>query len=402
MKNKLIQPSRVSNYAWFILALAFLSAFGQSLNMNKIAPLIPMLMDAFKIQMSDTGLLISVYSLTGAALSLPAGFIIQRFGIKNTGLFSLAFVAVGAALGAMTNNFSILLLSRIFEGVGAATIMVLGPAMIAIWFPFTKIGTAMGIHATALPIGGFLTLTFAAKVTEKIGWTGFWWISAGLNLFIFLIFIFFLKPAPSNSLSSEDSHSDSLPSFRKAMSNKQVWFLSIAVFWFAAAFIPLVNYLPTYLTAQHGFSMLKAGFVTGLTGLITVFIAPLAGWLSDQIGSRKIIFLVGFFLLLITYPFLFLAKGSMVIILVILIGAANAIAPTILFAAAPESMSSKKLSGVGIGIVSLGMNLGIMLSTPVYGGLIQRVGWVNTGYIYILAIALGILFSFLYKKPQHR
>ena len=140
-------------YAWVILFAVFVASVAAPLNQNKVPPLMPVLMDAFAINLSEAGLLMSVFSVTGLLLALPAGFITQRFGPKVTGLIAVGSLAVGAIIGAMADSMSLLLVSRVVEGVGMGLIAVVAPAVIALWFPSEKQGMAMGI---SMLIGGFI------------------------------------------------------------------------------------------------------------------------------------------------------------------------------------------------------------------------------------------------------
>ena len=59
---------------------------------------------AFNLSMSGSGNLMSIFSIMGFVLAIPAGYILKRFGIKLTGLVAVGSVAVGSCLGAIAET----------------------------------------------------------------------------------------------------------------------------------------------------------------------------------------------------------------------------------------------------------------------------------------------------------
>src|SRR5262245_33977733 len=86
----------VARYAWVVLIVVFLASVAAPLNQFKVPPLMPVLMKAFSLNLSQAGWLMSIFALTGLILALPAGLILGRIGAKVTGLIALACVVAGA------------------------------------------------------------------------------------------------------------------------------------------------------------------------------------------------------------------------------------------------------------------------------------------------------------------
>jgi predicted MFS family arabinose efflux permease len=125
------RPSSGAGYAWVILTVVLLASVAGSLNQFKPPPLIPVLMDAFRIDLGQAGLLMSGFALAGLVLALPAGVILQRLGPKLAGSIALACLVIGSSWGALSTSAASLLASRVLEGVGFGLIAVVGPAAVA-------------------------------------------------------------------------------------------------------------------------------------------------------------------------------------------------------------------------------------------------------------------------------
>ena len=73
----------------------------------------PVLMQTFQIDLTQAGLLMSIIAIIGLMLALPTGIILQRLGPKVTLLIALGLTAIGAGIGALSENFTGLLTSRV-------------------------------------------------------------------------------------------------------------------------------------------------------------------------------------------------------------------------------------------------------------------------------------------------
>ena len=96
-------------------------------------------------------------------------------------------------------------------------------------------------------------------------------------------------------------------------------------------------------------------------------------------------------------PWPFRVSGWILYAFVILLGLISGATPTATFAAAPEVMGTPQLAGVGMAVVSLGMNLGIVLGPSFFGVLVQTIGWVNAGYWLIPISLLGFVASWMVR-----
>ena len=168
------RPSSGAGFAWVILTVVLLASVAGSLNQFKPPPLIPVLTDAFRIDLGQAGLLMSGFALAGLVLALPAGVILQRLGPKLAGSIALAFLVIGSSWGALSTSAASLVASRVIEGVGFGLIAVVGPAAVALWFPLEKRGVPMGIWATWVPVGSVVMLNLAPAVETAWNWQAVW------------------------------------------------------------------------------------------------------------------------------------------------------------------------------------------------------------------------------------
>ncbi len=103
---------------WFILALIFVARITMGLQFQSIAPVAPLLIADLALSYSQLGLLIGLYLLPGAVISLPGGMLGQRFGNRRVMLWALALM-IGGGLGtAASHSFWLAATGRIVSGAG--------------------------------------------------------------------------------------------------------------------------------------------------------------------------------------------------------------------------------------------------------------------------------------------
>ena len=193
-----------SRRAWLILAVLLLFSIAAPLNQSKVPPILPILMDAWGLPVSQAGLLMSLYAITGLVLALPAGFIFQRVGYRWTGVLAGGSIALGAALGALSQSVNLLLFSRAIEGIGTGFVAVMAPAVIAPWFPQRR-GIALGIWATWVPLGLLTMLLLAPVLAAWVGWRSVWWFGCLYAVLTTLLFLLVVRPAPAQEAAVSDT-----------------------------------------------------------------------------------------------------------------------------------------------------------------------------------------------------
>jgi MFS family permease len=236
----------VNRYSWVILAVVYMISMAGHLTFNKVPPLMLDIIDEFVVTLGQAGWLMSMLGLTGLLMALPAGIILQRRGLRFTGIVALGLVAAGAAFGALSGSFPMLLISRLLEGLGATILVVLAPAAIAMWFSREKVGTAMGIWTTAGPVAAIIALMVAPLLAPVIGWRGVWWVTAAISVALMVVYWLLVRSPPRLAAADLPDKDGNLPvaalAWRKALDNRDIWLLGLAFLIFT-----LVDAIPYLL-----------------------------------------------------------------------------------------------------------------------------------------------------------
>jgi MFS family permease len=353
----------------------------------------PVIMDAFQLSLGQAGWLMSVFALTGLLLSLPVGILLQKYGPKKLGLVALGCLTIGATLGALSKDPGPLLLSRVIEGCGMGLIAIVAPAAIAMWFPPERQGIPMGIWATWVPVGTVITYLLAPGMAVGLGWQSVWWLGAVFSLLILIIYAIFMRLPPWMEVAwRENAKTSIIVEFKtslKLLKKRSIWLLGLVFGCFTLVFMGFGTYFPTFLSDVRDYSLSQAAFVSSISTLVVLVSAPLAGWLSDRVGSRRLVLSIPYLGIAILFIFPYIIVGWQIYIFMILLGLIAGAIPTATFAAAPEVMKKPELAGLGMAVVMLGQNLGMFIGPILFGILVENLGWVIAGYCLIPICLLG-------------
>ena len=388
-----------SAYAWIILAVLYIASVASALNQFKVPPVLPVLIRAFNLSLSNAGMLMSIFSFTGFLLALPAGFILQRLGLRTTGMIAVGTVFIGSSLGVFCSTAHSMLATRFIEGAGIGLITIVAPAAISLWFPAEMRGTPLGLWTTCMPVGSIIMFNLAPWLAERGGWQLIWKAGAASSLAAFILFgIFFRMPKPEKvggkPLSSEvKPEHEEPPSYRKAMANAGLWLIAVQFLCFNLICLALSTYYPTFLNTVRNYSLPAASSTFSLCTIAAVFSQPIGGYLSDRLGMRRHMIIISSVVLSVICMFPFTATGWMIPVLTIGLGViAGTIVPAT-FAAVPEIMVSRQLAGLGMAVLALGLgqNLGMFIGPIMFGRLAESLGWTGAGYILVPVSAISVI-----------
>lgn len=242
--------------AWVVALAAIFAGISLALVQNKVAPCMLTLMDAFSIDMATAGWLSSLFSLVGIVMALPASIILNKLGPKKGGIIALVCAIIGSLIGVFTESVAVLMASRIVEGVGVGLIAVIGPSLIAMWFPEAKRGLPMSIWG-AYQMGAQAVMFFLGGVlTTNYGWQGMWWFALAACVVALVFYVLCVKsPRPEDSYADVENENVSLA---EGMKSKSTWLLSIATMLFCIGCFGFVNWIATCWSEIFGWQDRKS------------------------------------------------------------------------------------------------------------------------------------------------
>jgi MFS family permease len=150
------------------------------------------------LRAADLGFLASVYFLAFAAVQLPLGAMLDRYGPGMIQSALLLLASAGSLVFALADGLLGLVIGRALLGLGVALALMAGFKAIVLWFPPSRIALANGWLVMLGALGAVTATAPAEVVVQALGWRGLFALLAGLTALAALL-ILFAVPEPSAS-----------------------------------------------------------------------------------------------------------------------------------------------------------------------------------------------------------
>lgn len=372
--------------AWAVALATIFAGISLALVQNKVAPCMTTLMDAFSIDMATAGWLSSLFSLVGIVMAIPASIVLNKLGPKKGGIGALVCAIIGSLIGVFTDSAAVLMASRIVEGIGVGLIAVIGPSLIAMWFPEAKRGLPMSIWG-AYQMGAQAVMFFLGGVlTTNFGWQGMWWFALAACVVALVFYVACVKsPRPEDSYADVENENVSIA---EGMRSKSAWLLSLATMLFCIGCFGFVNWIATCWADTFGWTSGEANMWVGYFSIGGLIAAVIIGALLNRIRNRKRFGMVA----LVAYGVMslvgmFMPDPTFIVAFVVVYAFVDAGFPSVLWTMTAQSVKKPELAGVALGVACIGFNLGILLGPPIIGAIVEALGW-HAGALAICASCL--------------
>jgi MFS family permease len=155
---------------WAILVLITLAHALGALAVLSVAPLSPFLLDALHLSRTQVGLLLPAVYLGGVLMSLPAGWLTDRLGVRVTLGAGQGVIGVLMITGSRAGGLDALLACLVLAGFGFSVLNPSTGKAVLEWFPPRGRGLAMGIKQTGLTLGGLAGSLALPPLALAAGW----------------------------------------------------------------------------------------------------------------------------------------------------------------------------------------------------------------------------------------
>jgi len=366
----------VARYRWYILALsAVTSTLVIAMPFSCMPALFPEISEDIGLSLVEIGTVWGTASLAGVFVSLAAGLLCDRFGVKRILVISCILMGLTGALRGLSDDFLSLTATVFLNGLTRAIIPVIITKMIGIWFKERNLAMANGIGAMGMGLGLMLGPMISATVLSPAlgGWRYVLYLYGAIGVFIAILWLIFGRE-PVREGQSPDCPKPALrvkDSLLSVMRIKALWLLGLIIMFRSGSTMGMVGYLPLYLR-DRGFSdALADNTLTVFFAASTICVIPLS-LLSDRIGNRKLILFISLAATVISIALIPLVNGAMIFVLMGLSGVFfdgfMAIACALLLETQGVSPDN---SGIALGLVfTIGM-VGGVVSPPIGNGLAE-------------------------------
>ncbi len=275
---------------YLIVVLILITFFVISFLTNILGALNPNVSGSYSLNETMAGFLPFAFFIAYGVMSVPSGFLLEKWGEKRMMILAFAF-AFGGALGfALFPTFNIFLISLFTIGTGMAILQVVINPLLRVTggeehFAFNSVlaqltfGLASFLSPqmysyfvtnidkgnTGKPLIGMMT----NLVENSFSWVSVYWVFAFLSVLMILIILFVKFPEVELA---EDEKVGSKESYIELFSNKYVILFFLGIFSYVGTEQGISYWMSKFLSNYHGFNpeTVGANAVAYFWGLMTI------------------------------------------------------------------------------------------------------------------------------------
>jgi FHS family L-fucose permease-like MFS transporter len=274
----------------YMVVVVFLTFFVMSLLTNILGPIVPDIINSFRVSLAAAALLPFSFFIAYGVMSIPAGFLVERFSEKPVMIAAFLVGTVGSLSFAFHPTYGVAVVSLFVMGSAMATLqtainpllrvaggeenfafnstfaqLVFGSASFLSPYMYSYLVLNLGNeHA-----GRNTLLEILARVTPPaLPWASMYWIFAVFTLAMVGLLFFSSFPRVELTL---DEQGGSLQTYGGLFRKPMVWAFFLCIFAYVGSEQGTANWISEFLSKYHGYDPHTTGAtaVSWFWGLLT-------------------------------------------------------------------------------------------------------------------------------------
>jgi len=341
------------------------------------------------------------------------GIILDKMGIRFTGLTSAFVMVAGAAIKYWAVSTHMLdgiewhiifwsfpaqvwmaALGFAIFGVGVEVAGITVSKVIVKWFKGHELALAMGLQLAIARLGTALALSTSLPIAKVFGHVSAPILICLLMLCIGLLAFFVYnfqdkKLDASVVISQEGLVVEAEEEFRmkdilNILGNKGWWYITILCALFYSAVFPFLKFATNLMILKYGVAENWAGSIPGLLPFGTIILTPFFGNLYDKKGKGASIMILGSLIIILVhflFSISFLHHWSIAIFLMISLGIGFSLVPSAMWPSVPKIIPERQL-GTAYALIFWVQNAVALMFVPAF------IGWVLNKYCIVGSVVI--------------
>ena len=389
-----------------MLAGLWVGYAGFGLVASSVAPLIKPMSEDFGLSRAAMGSVLGAWPLVYIAASIPAGVIVDRFGLRRSLAAGIFLIALSGGLRAVSVDYVTLFVAVGVFGLGGPLVSVGAPKLVNVWFSEKERGLALGIYLTGPLIGGIVALATANSLLMPL--TGSSWrltigIYAAAALLTGVIWSLLAREPERSSESipgAAPAISSVLTSIPQLLRSRVVQIIILVSFSSLLYGQSFSSWLPEILRSR-GMGSAEAGFWAALptaVGIVSTLTIP-----RLATPGRRILILVGLSVVGGIGPLLIgTTEGVPLALGLVLQGARFSVIPVALLILMDAPQVGPDNMGAAGGLYFTAGQTGGVLGPLLMGIFADLTGGFLSGLIMLAGLSVALSFLTLGLRPAQR
>ena len=440
--QKTLRDSAVAR--WAVLVLVASMMFFAYMFVDILSPLASLLEESLNWDRGDFGTYAAgEYLLNVFGFLILAGIILDKMGVRFTGLLSASLMVIGAAIKfwgiswpeantvewlnawwpAMPGSAKLAMFGFMIFGCGCEMAGTTVSKILAKWFKGKEMALAMGLEMAIARLGVFAAMWFAPMLSERFAVDGTNSVVAPLlfasallvigllNFFVFTIMdtkfdqqLVALGEATEEKDPEDEFHVSDL---KQIFSSKMFWIVALLCVLYYSAIFPFQRFATNFLEETLSISNAEAAGLFKWFPILAMVLTPFLGAFIDYKGKGASMMLLGavimiachcvFAFVLPAYP-----SKTLALITILVLGVSFSLVPASMWPSVPKIIDEKVL-GSAYCLIFWVQNVGLCLVPLLIGKLrVATNGYLVPMIVFASFGVLAFLLSLALKVEDKR
>jgi ACS family D-galactonate transporter-like MFS transporter len=250
-----------------------------------VAIAVPDFRDYFGLSNSQRGLMNSAFFWSYALLQVPAGWMVDRVGVKYPYAASFLFWSITSACTGFARSVTQLFVVRLLLGIGEATVAPASLRWIRMNIEEKQRGLAMGIYMAGTKIGPAIGAPIAAFLIAAYGWRAMFYMTGLVSMIWLVPWLLLVRNDKPQPVAARAAAMPDVP-FLQVLKGRAIWGIVIGTFCYSCYLYFCITWLPAYFKERRNLSLELMGLYTMFSfgGMALTTIA--SGWAADRLIAR--------------------------------------------------------------------------------------------------------------------
>lgn len=328
-----------------------------------------------------------------------AGIILDKMGVRFTGILSCVLMLVGAAgvygvitysspdplwsvplLGTVKRQVALAALGFAFFGIGYEMCGITVSKVVVRWFSGKEMALAMGLQVALARLGTALALGFSPIIALKWGLPrpiliGVFCVGVGLIAYLYYCTMDrrLDKEQGKQDTAQGDDEQFHFADMKLTVKNPGFWLITLLCLFYYSALYPFLDFATKLMISKYGVDAELAGMIPAILPFTSIVLTPLFGAWCDKKGRSATMMVIGS-VMLTAVLIVFAMPGNasaLAVTLMCILGIAFSLLPAALWPAVPKIVPMKQL-GTSYSIIYYIQNIGLMLIPVLIGKVLER------------------------------
>ena len=377
----------------------------------------------------------SEYIFNVCGFLIIAGIILDKMGVRFTGVLSASLMVAGAVIKyigisawfqdtafcawlnswwtALPGSAKMASLGFMIFGCGCEMAGTTVSKALAKWFKGKEMSLAMGIEMAIARLGVFAVMWISPLIYGKFGTVvaplAFCTALLCIGLIFYSVFTVLDKKLDAELIAAGEMASEASPEdefhirdLGKIFSSKMFWIVALMCVLYYSAIFPFQRYAPNFLERTLGVDAETAAHLFSFFPILAMALTPFLGGLISFKGKAASMLMIGSIIMVachLSFAFLLPAFPSkwLALLLILVLGVSFSLVPAALWPSVPKIIDEKVL-GSAYCLIFWVQNIGLCLVPLLIGAVLDFTG----GYLVPMLIfssfgVLAFFFTFLLK-----